>query len=126
MKRFTTAFATAAALTVAAPAAFATSTFSFDDVTTMEAANGSQVFTNDGVLFGTLTDVDIDGGKAEMIVEVANSSNIPANEVFVTADEGQVLFADDRLVLQISETELNVGINGDNETDETARIFLVD
>ncbi|WP_299684475.1 hypothetical protein [uncultured Tateyamaria sp.] len=125
MKRFTIAAATAAALTIAAPAAFAT-TFSFDDVTTMQAANGSEVYTSDGKLFGVLTDVDLDGAEATFIIDTANSSNIDNETVFVVAEEGKVLFSDDRLVLQATEAELDVSLSGTADPNETARILLID
>ncbi|WP_415922379.1 hypothetical protein [Tateyamaria sp. SN6-1] len=124
MKRFTIAAATAATL-IAAPAAFA-ATFSFDDVTTMQAANGSEVYTSDGKLFGVLTDVDLDGGEATFVIDTANSSNIDSEVVYVVAEEGKVKFADDRLVLQATETELDVGLSGTADPNETARIILTD
>lgn len=123
MKRFTTALVTAAALTAAAPAAIA-ATFSFDDVSTMKAANGSEVFTSDGKLFGTLTDVDLDGAEATFIVDIANSSNIDNEVVFIVAEEGEVLFENDRLVLQATEVELDVELSGTTDPNETARVIL--
>lgn len=125
MKRFTIALTTAAALTAAAPIAYA-ATFAFDDVTTMQAANGSEVYTSDGKLFGVLTDIDLGANEATFIVEVAASSNVGADTVHVITEEGKVLFEDGRLILQASETELDVGIDGDGSGDDTARFILVD
>jgi sporulation protein YlmC with PRC-barrel domain len=126
MKRFTAALATAAALTLGAPVAYAASTFSFDDVATMETVNGSKVYSSDGKLLGTVMDIDLGGDTADFIIEPANSSAIDGNPVIVTAEEGQVLFTDNRLILQATEVQLQVSLNGANKSANTARILLVD
>ncbi|MEO0667529.1 MAG: hypothetical protein AAFZ99_06400 [Pseudomonadota bacterium] len=125
MKLLSTALLTATALTLAAPAAFA-ATFDFDDVTTMQAANGSEVYSSDGKLVGVLTDVELEGAEATFIIETANSSNVDKGTIYVVAEEGKVLFEDDKLVLQATETEIELEISGETRSDERARVYLVD
>lgn len=126
MKRLATALATATALTLAAPVAFAATTLEFDNVETMAAVNGSEVFSSDGKLVGTLTDVELDGDTAEFIVEIANSSSLEAEQVIFTVEEGKVLFGDDRLTLQATEVELDVAMNDNRGSNGFARILLAD
>ena len=124
MLRFTKALATSALLITAATAGFADTTLAFDDVEVVQSYAGSEVYTSDGKLFGTLSDVDIDGAEATMILQPEDKLISNNSPIFVTAQEGSVSFNDDRLVLKATEAELELSMNGGESADDRARILL--
>lgn len=126
MKRFTPSIAITALLTTVAPATFAETTMKFDDVAVVQGYVGSEVYTSDGKLFGVLSDIDIDGSQAAMIVDPADGVLTNSRPIFVTVDEGNASVSDGRVTLAATEEKLKLGMSGGQSAAEPAQILLVE